>query len=93
AMGGIGSDAAIEASVIVLITDEPKKIPLLLKLAKTVRTKVFTNITLTLSLKFLVIGLSIFGLSSMWQAIIADVGVTIVATLNAASIFNRFNGQ
>lgn len=93
AMGGIGSDAAIEASDIVLITDEPKKIPLLLKLAKTVRTKVFTNITLTLSLKFLVIGLSIFGLSSMWQAIIADVGVTIVATLNAASIFNRFNGQ
>lgn len=91
AMGGIGSDAAIEASDVVLVTDEPVKVPLLFNLADAVRQKVITNITLTLAVKFTVIGLSIFGLASMWQAVIADVGVTIVAILNAASLFRQVN--
>ncbi|HOJ47235.1 MAG TPA: HAD-IC family P-type ATPase, partial [Bacillota bacterium] len=90
AMGGIGSDAAIEASDVILVTDEPKKVPLLIKLARAVQGKVAVNIGLALGIKLLVIALSIFGLSGMWQAIVADVGVTLVAILNAASLFTKF---
>jgi len=90
AMGGIGSDAAIEVSDVILVTDEPKKVPLLIKLARAVQGKVAVNIGLALGIKLLVIALSIFGLSGMWQAIVADVGVTLVAILNAASLFTKF---
>lgn len=90
-MGGIGSDAAIEASDVVLMKDEPKKVPLLIDLSHLVRQKVVTNIILTLTIKFLVIGLSIFGYASMWHAVVADVGVTILAIANAASIFREYN--
>lgn len=91
AMGGIGSDAAINASDVVLITDDPSKVPLLLQLSKAVRKKVISNIALTLSVKFAVIILSLLGYASMWQAVIADVGVTIIAILNAASLFKKLN--
>lgn len=91
AMGGMGSDAAINASDVVLITDDPSKVPLLLQLSKAVRKKVVSNIALTLSVKFVVIILSLLGYASMWQAVIADVGITIIAILNAASLFKKFN--
>jgi len=90
AMGGLGSDAAVEASDVVLVTDEPVKVPLLLQLSEAVRRKVITNITLTLTVKFAVIGLSIIGVATMWQAVIADVGVTILAIINATSLFGKF---
>ena len=64
--------------------------PLLIKLARAVQGKVAVNIGLALGIKLLVIALSIFGLSGMWQAIVADVGVTLVAILNAASLFTKF---
>ncbi len=91
AMGGIGSDVAIKASDVVLITDDPGKVPLLLQLSKAVRKKVVSNIALTLFVKFAVIILSLLGYASMWQAVIADVGITIVAILNAASLFKKLN--
>ncbi len=89
-MGGLGSDATVEASDVVLVTDEPAKVPLLLQLSQAVRRKVITNIALTLTVKFAVIGLSIVGVATMWQAVIADVGVTILAIINATSLFSQF---
>jgi Cd2+/Zn2+-exporting ATPase len=75
---------------VVLVTDEPAKVPLLLQLSQAVRRKVITNIALTLTVKFAVIGLSIVGVATMWQAVIADVGVTILAIINATSLFSQF---
>ena len=86
AMGGFGSDIAIEASDIVFIKDEPSKIIELLKIAKLNKKVVFQNIYLSLGIKFLVMILGILGFANMWMAIFADVGVSFLAVLNASKI-------
>lgn len=82
-MGSIGSDAAIEASDVVLMTDEPSKILKSIEISKRTRRIVTQNIAFALGVKFAIMGLSTIGLSSMWMAIFADVGVSLLAVLNA----------
>ncbi len=88
AMGGLGSDAAIEAADIVIMTDEPSKIVTAIKVAKRTRNIVMQNIIFALGVKavFLVLGAS--GIASMWEAVFADVGVAIIAILNAMRVMN-----
>lgn len=83
AMGGLGSDAAIEAADIVLMTDEPSKILQTIQIAKKTIKIVKENIVFAIAIKLLVLALSAFGLSTIWEAVFADVGVTIIATINA----------
>ena len=82
-MGGIGSDAAIEASDIVLMTDEPSKILQTIAISRRTKQIVVQNIVFALSTKILIMILGTFGLSSMWMAIFADVGVALIAILNS----------
>jgi Cd2+/Zn2+-exporting ATPase len=86
AMGGLGSDAAIEAADIVLMTDEPSKIISALKIARKTKNIVWQNIAMALGIKALVMGLSIFGMASMWAAVFADVGVALMAVFNVMRI-------
>jgi len=86
AMGGLGSDAAIEAADIVLMTDEPEKLVHSFKIAKMTRTIVWQNIIFALGVKALVMVLSTFGLAQMYQAVFADVGVALIAVLNSVRI-------
>ena len=83
AMGGLGSDAAIEAADIVIMTDEPSKIVKAIKLSKKTMKIVKENIVFAIFIKILVLILTAFGLSTMWEAVFADVGVSIIAILNA----------
>lgn len=82
-MGGLGSDVAVEASDVVLMTDEPSKLPQAIKKAKRTRRIVMENIFGTIGLKILVLALIGFGISGMWLAVFADVGVTMLAILNS----------
>lgn len=86
AMGGLGSDAAIEAADIVIMTDEISKIPTSLNIAKKTRSIVYQNIVFALGVKGLVLIMGAFGLATMWQAVFADVGVTFLAVLNSIRI-------
>ncbi|MCC3144189.1 cadmium-translocating P-type ATPase [Halanaerobium sp. Z-7514] len=86
AMGGLGSDAAIEAADIVLMTDEPSKIAAALEIAKKTKRLVWQNIVMALSIKAVVMILSVFGLASMWAAVFADVGVALMALFNVMRI-------
>jgi Cd2+/Zn2+-exporting ATPase len=88
AMGGLGSDAAIEAADIVIMTDEPSKIVTAIKVAKRTRNIVMQNIIFALGVKaiFLVLGAS--GVATMWEAVFADMGVAIIAILNAMRVMN-----
>lgn len=83
AMGGLGSDAAIEAADIVIMTDEPSKLPVALRIAKGTMAIVRQNIIFALGVKVLVLLLSALGYSNMWWAIFADVGVCVIAVLNS----------
>jgi Cd2+/Zn2+-exporting ATPase len=83
AMGGVGSDIAIEAADIVLMTDEPSKIADTIVIARETRSIVIQNIVFALGVKVIVLALSAFGLVAMWAAVFADVGVALLATLNA----------
>ncbi len=83
AMGGLGADSAIEAADIVIMTDEPSKIIKSIKLSKKTMRIVKQNIVFAISVKILVLILAAFGLSTMWEAVFADVGVSIIAILNA----------
>jgi len=88
AMGGLGSDAAIEAADIVLMTDEIRKIPTALKIAKKTKEIVWQNIIFALGVKAVVLILGASGNASMWEAVFADVGVALIAVLNASRILN-----
>ena len=83
AMGGLGTDAAIEASDIVIMTDEPSKIVDAIKISKKTMRIVKQNIVFAISIKVAVLILSAFGLSTMWEAVFADVGVSVIAVLNS----------
>ncbi len=83
AMGGLGSDAAIEAADIVIMTDEPSKIATAIKISRKTLKIVYQNISFALIVKIGVLILSAFGLASMWAAVFADVGVTVLAVLNS----------
>ena len=83
AMGGLGADSAIEAADIVIMTDEPSKIVKSIKLSKKTMRIVKENIVFAIAIKVLVLILAAFGLSTMWEAVFADVGVSIIAIINA----------
>ena len=83
AMGGLGADSAIEAADIVIMTDQLSKIISAMKLSKKTMRIVKENIIFAIAVKVLVLILTAFGLSSMWQAVFADVGVSVIAILNA----------
>ena len=83
AMGALGSDAAIEAADIVIMTDEPSKIATAIRISKKTLNIAYQNIAFAIGIKVLVLILSAFGITTMWAAIFADVGVTIIAILNS----------
>lgn len=83
AMGGLGSDAAIEAADVVLMTDEPSKIATVMRIARKTIRIANQNIVFALGIKFLVLILGAFGYANMWAAVFADVGVSVIAILNA----------
>lgn len=83
AMGGIGADSSIEAADIVIMTDEPSKVVNAIRLSKKTMKIVKENIIFAIGVKIAVLVLSAFGLSTMWEAVFADVGVSIIAILNA----------
>ncbi|HOK62810.1 MAG TPA: heavy metal translocating P-type ATPase [Soehngenia sp.] len=89
AMGGLGSDAAIEASDIVLMTDELKKIIELFQISRKTKKIVYENIYLALFIKFLVLILGALGIATMWHAVFADVGVTILAVINSMRLLQN----
>ena len=82
-MGAMGSDAAIEAADIVLMDDDPAKISLAMKISKKTLRIVRQNITFAITIKVLCLILGALGIANMWLAIFADVGVMIIAVLNA----------
>ncbi len=88
AMGGLGSDAAIEAADVVIMTDEPSKIAKVMKISKKTLRIVRQNIILALGVKGVVLVLGAFGLASMWAAVFSDVGVSVIAILNAIRALN-----
>jgi Cd2+/Zn2+-exporting ATPase len=83
AMGGIGSDAAIEAADVVLMTDEPSKVAASIRIARKTHRIVWQNIIFALGTEVVVLTLSAFGLATMWMAVFSDGGVAIIAVLNA----------
>lgn len=88
AMGGLGSDAAIEAADIVIMTDEPNKISTGIKISKKTKKIVTQNIIFALGVKLIVLILGAFGVATMWEAVFADVGVSIIAILNSMRALN-----
>ncbi|SMF91520.1 Cd2+/Zn2+-exporting ATPase [Paenibacillus uliginis N3/975] len=91
AMGGLGSDAAIEAADVVIMTDEPSKIATVVKISRKTLRIVKQNIIFALTVKFAVLILGAFGIASMWSAVFADVGVSVLAILNAIRMLNVKN--
>ncbi|NFM79487.1 cadmium-translocating P-type ATPase [Clostridium botulinum] len=85
-MGGLGSDAAIEASDLVLMSDEPSKLVDAIKIARKTHKIVWQNIIIVLIIKFAVLALAVMGKSTMWMAVFADVGVALIAVINALRI-------
>lgn len=91
AMGGLGSDAAIEAADIVIMTDEPSKILTAIKISKRTLAIVNQNIYFSLGVKFAVLILAAMGIANMWAGVLADVGVTVLAVMNATRALNVDN--
>lgn len=86
AMGALGSDAAIDAADIVLMSDEPSRIPVAVKVAKKTRMIVWQNIFFAMGVKGVFLAMGAFGVATMWEAVFADVGVALLAILNATRI-------
>ena len=92
AMGGAGSDAAIEAADVVIMNDEPSKIVTAIKIAKKTKEIVWQNIAIAFAIKIVVMALGLFGDATMWEAVFADVGVALLAVLNATRVL-RYNPE
>ena len=90
AMGGVGSDAAIEASDIVLMKDDLKGISLAKRIAKKTMAIVMQNIVFSIAVKVAILVLSAFGITNMWVAVFGDVGVAVLAILNAMRVNSRY---
>lgn len=91
AMGGLGSDAAIESADVVIQNDQVSKVPQAIKIGKKTRQVVWQNILLAFGIKAIVLVLGAFGMASMWGAVFADVGVALLAILNAVRIqYSKF---
>jgi Cd2+/Zn2+-exporting ATPase len=86
AMGGLGSDAAIDTADVVIQTDQPSKIAIAIKISNSTTKIIWQNIGLALSVKILVLILGALGMATLWEAVIADVGVALLAILNAVRI-------
>lgn len=93
AMGAMGSDAAIEAADIVLMDDNPEKIPLAMGIAKRTLRIVHQNIVFALAVKTVVLALGAMGIANMWAAVFADVGVSVIAILNAMRALSTANNK
>jgi len=93
AMGGIGSDAAIETADVVIQSDQPSKIPLAVRISKFTHRIVWQNIGFALGIKVLIMALATVGLANMWAAIFADVGVALIAIANAIRVQLRFSSD
>ena len=91
AMGGLGTDAALEAADIVLMDDAPSKLIAALKISRKTRRIVLQNIVFALGVKAVVLVLGALGLANMWEAVFADVGVSVIAIINAARALNVRN--
>ena len=87
-MGAMGSDAAIEAADVVLMDDKPSNISRAIRLARRTMRIVWQNIVFALGVKFVVLVLAAVGIANMWLAVFADVGVAILAILNAMRCMN-----
>lgn len=88
AMGGLGSDAAIESADVVLMDDAPSRLATAIRLARHTLTIARANVVFAIGVKLLVLGLAAVGLATMWMAVFADVGVTVLAVLNAMRAAN-----
>jgi Cd2+/Zn2+-exporting ATPase len=86
AMGGYGSDAAIETADVVLMTDAPSKVPEAIRLSRRTRRIVMQNIAFALGVKLVFVALGAMGVASMWEAVFADMGVTLLAVFNALRV-------
>jgi Cd2+/Zn2+-exporting ATPase len=86
AMGGLGSDAAIETADVVIQTDQPSKIAMAIRVGKQTKWIVWQNISLAFAVKVIVLALGAGGLATLWEAVFADVGVALLAILNAVRI-------
>ncbi|BCJ99556.1 heavy metal translocating P-type ATPase [Anaerocolumna chitinilytica] len=91
AMGALGSDAAIEAADIVIMTDEPSKIATAIKISRKTLKIAQQNMIFAIGIKILFLILSVFGISTLWEAVFADVGVTIIAIINSFRALNVKN--
>lgn len=89
AMGGLGSDAAIEAADVVLMTDEPSRLTDAIKVAKETKRIVVQNIVIALGVKGVFLMLGAFGIAGMWEAVFGDVGVALIAVLNAMRMLKK----
>ena len=83
AMGALGSDAAIEAADVVLMDDQPSKLVQAMRISRKTRRIVVQNIVFALAVKAVVLGMGLFGIATMWEAVFADVGVLVIAICNA----------
>lgn len=92
-MGGVGSDSAIEASDIVLMSDELSKIPLAINISKYTKKIIKENLIFAMSIKIIILLLSVFGFANMWLAVFADTGVTLLTILNTLRIMSKFKGE
>ena len=88
AMGGLGSDAAIETADVVIQTDQPSKVAAAIRVGKITRRVVWQNIALAFGVKLVVMLLGAGGVATLWEAVFADVGVALIAILNAVRIQN-----
>src|SRR5690606_35774007 len=86
AMGGLGSDATIETADVVIQDDRPSRIPMAIRIGKETKRLVWQNITFAFAVKVFVLILGAGGLATMWEAVFADVGVSLLAILNATRI-------